>query len=194
MLQGHCQSTDCVVTNCHASYLTGLPTKHTSSEGMSVEWKFRNNYVFVSYIYMSNLHQYQRFCFWILINDVFISFFKSQEIFWHIARFNTQQFYVLSTQCIYVFCVDLRTNSHYSLHSINWLVCITETECVYCAVRTECLSQIQVNYCFMVKALPHPLPGRTEENLGAQNSNFADIRNSLGSGTNQVQCCTCGGS
>ena len=28
-------------------------------------------------------------------------------------RFNIQQFYVLSTQCIYVFCVDLRTNSDY---------------------------------------------------------------------------------
>jgi hypothetical protein len=26
--------------------------------------------------------------------------------------FNIQQFYVLPTQCIYVFCVDLRTNSH----------------------------------------------------------------------------------
>ena len=26
-----------------------------------------------------------------------------------------------------------------SLYSINWLVCITETECVYCAVRTESL-------------------------------------------------------
>jgi hypothetical protein len=29
------------------------------------------------------------------------------------ARFNVQQFYVLPTQCIYVFCVDLRTNSDY---------------------------------------------------------------------------------
>ena len=28
-------------------------------------------------------------------------------------RFNIQQFYVLPTQCIYVFCVDLRKNSHY---------------------------------------------------------------------------------
>jgi len=27
--------------------------------------------------------------------------------------FNIQQFYVLPTQCIYVFCVDLRTNSDY---------------------------------------------------------------------------------
>ena len=28
--------------------------------------------------------------------------------------------------CIYVFCVGLRTNSHYFLHNINWLVFITE--------------------------------------------------------------------
>jgi hypothetical protein len=28
-------------------------------------------------------------------------------------QFNIQQFYVLPTQCIYEFCVDLRTNSHY---------------------------------------------------------------------------------
>jgi hypothetical protein len=27
-----------------------------------------------------------------------------------------------------------------SLYSINWLVFITETECVYCAVRTEYLT------------------------------------------------------
>jgi hypothetical protein len=28
-------------------------------------------------------------------------------------QFNVHKFYVLPTQCIYVFCVDLRTNSHY---------------------------------------------------------------------------------
>ena len=28
-------------------------------------------------------------------------------------QFNIQQFYVLAIQCIYVFCVDLRTNSDY---------------------------------------------------------------------------------
>ena len=28
-------------------------------------------------------------------------------------QFNIQQFYVLPTQCICVFCVDLRTNSDY---------------------------------------------------------------------------------
>jgi hypothetical protein len=31
------------------------------------------------------------------------------------------------------------------LYNINWLVFITETECVYCAVRTGCLYTIQVN-------------------------------------------------
>ena len=35
-----------------------------------------------------------------------------------------------------------------SLYSINWLVCITETECVYCAVRTGSLHIIQV-MCFV---------------------------------------------
>ena len=28
-------------------------------------------------------------------------------------QFNIEQFYVLPTQCVYVFCVDLRTNSGY---------------------------------------------------------------------------------
>jgi hypothetical protein len=31
-----------------------------------------------------------------------------------------------------------------SLFNINWLVFITETVCVYCAVRTECLHIIQI--------------------------------------------------
>jgi hypothetical protein len=30
-----------------------------------------------------------------------------------------------------------------SLYSINWLVCVTETECVYCAVRTGYLNVFQ---------------------------------------------------
>ena len=35
-----------------------------------------------------------------------------------------------------------------SLYNINWLVCITETECVYCAVRTGYLNVIWV-ICFI---------------------------------------------
>ena len=63
------------------------------------------------------------------------------------ARFNIHKFYVLPTQCIYVFCVDLRTNSDYFPYRINWLVCITETECVYCAVRTEHLTVNNSTFC-----------------------------------------------
>ena len=37
-----------------------------------------------------------------------------------------------------------------SLYSINWLVCITETECVYCAVRTGCLYIIRNNFSIVV--------------------------------------------
>ena len=32
-----------------------------------------------------------------------------------------------------------------SLYNIKWLVCIIETKSVYCAVRTLCLSTVQVN-------------------------------------------------
>ena len=37
-----------------------------------------------------------------------------------------------------------------SLYSINWLVCITETEFVYCAVRTISLYIIQVEICALL--------------------------------------------
>jgi hypothetical protein len=33
-----------------------------------------------------------------------------------------------------------------SVYSINWLVCITETECVYCAVRTGTFNTFQVTF------------------------------------------------
>jgi hypothetical protein len=59
-------------------------------------------------------------------------------------QFNIQQFYVLPTQCIYVFCVELRT-AIISLYSINWLVFITEPEFVYSAVRAQYLNIFQVN-------------------------------------------------
>ena len=45
-------------------------------------------------------------------------------------------FYILPTHCVYVFCVDLRTNSDYFTVQ-HWLVVfMTETECVYCAIRS----------------------------------------------------------
>ena len=39
--------------------------------------------------------------------------FKGQWLLYISTEFNIQQFHVLPTQHIYVFCVDLSTNSHY---------------------------------------------------------------------------------
>jgi hypothetical protein len=44
---------------------------------------------------------------------------------------------VLPTRCTCVFCIDLRINSDYSAVHNKLSFFITETECVYCAVRTE---------------------------------------------------------
>jgi hypothetical protein len=48
---------------------------------------------------------------------IFISYsyltFESLRLILYTNRFNVQKFYVLPTRCIYVLCVDLRTNSDY---------------------------------------------------------------------------------
>ena len=56
--------------------------------------------------------------------------------------------FLSSAHTVNLFCMDLRTKAIISLYSINWLVCRTETECVYCAVRTGSLYIIQV-VCFV---------------------------------------------
>ena len=61
--------------------------------------------------------------------------------------FNTHKFYVLPTQCMCFVWIWEQT-AIISLYSINWLVCITETQSVYCAVRTGSLYTIQV-MCFV---------------------------------------------
>ena len=60
-------------------------------------------------------------------------------------QFNIQQLYVLPTQCIYVFSVDLRTNSDYFPMQHQLTGFRTETECVYCAVRTEYLNTVSLD-------------------------------------------------
>ena len=70
------------------------------------------------------------------------------------TRFNIQKCHVLPTQCIYVFCVDLRTNSDYFPIQHYLVGFITETECVYCAVRTGSLYIIQANFSVEMASLP----------------------------------------
>jgi hypothetical protein len=48
----------------------------------------------------------------ILSHDTWVMLISPSGYYMH-RQFNIQQFYVLPTQCIYVFCVDLRTNSDY---------------------------------------------------------------------------------
>ena len=54
-------------------------------------------------------------------------------------QFNIQQFYVMC------FVWISEQWAIISLYNINWLVFITETECVYCAVRTGYTTVIQVS-------------------------------------------------
>jgi hypothetical protein len=52
------------------------------------------------------------------------------------------------TVCLCVVWISEQT-AIISLYNINWLVCITETECVYSAVRTESLCIVQINLCIL---------------------------------------------
>jgi hypothetical protein len=59
------------------------------------------------------------------------------------ARFNIKQFYVLPTQYTCFVWISEQT-AIISLYSINWLV-FTTKECVYYAVRTECIYYFTYN-------------------------------------------------
>jgi hypothetical protein len=69
------------------------------------------------------------------------------------ARFNIKKFYVLPTHCMCFLWISERT-AIISLYSINWLVFITETESVYCAVRTGSVNILEVNlFSFLVRTV-----------------------------------------
>jgi hypothetical protein len=59
-------------------------------------------------------------------------------------QFNIHKSHVLPTLCIYNFVWISEQTAFISLYSINWLVSITETECVYCAVRIGSLNTTKV--------------------------------------------------
>ena len=57
-----------------------------------------------------------------------------------------QKFYILWTDLLYVFVWAPGQAAIISLYCINRQVFITETEFVYCAVKTDSLNIIQVNF------------------------------------------------
>ena len=63
-------------------------------------------------------------------------------------QFNIQQFYPHSVFMCFVWIWE--QTAIISLYSINWLVFMTETECVYCAVRTGSLYIKRINLSFSV--------------------------------------------
>ena len=68
--------------------------------------------------------------------------FKAWDLF-YVPPALTFRNAVFCPQCVYVFCVDLRTNINISLYGINLLVFITKAESAYCTVRTGSLNQIK---------------------------------------------------
>ena len=61
------------------------------------------------------------------------------------TTFNIIQFYILATQCIYVFCIDLRTVA-ISLCSRNWFVFINPTRCISFLGKSVSLNIILINH------------------------------------------------
>jgi hypothetical protein len=66
--------------------------------------------------------------------------FKASDLF-YVPTALTFRNSLFCPQCIYMFCVDLRTNRNTSLYRINLLVFRNKAESVYCAVRTGSLNQ-----------------------------------------------------
>ena len=77
---------------------------------------------------------------------LYIKLLKPKTHFMY-RQFNIQKSYVVPTQCIYVFCMDNRTNSDYLTIQHHLIGLIAEAERVYCAVRTVSLSQTDTTLC-----------------------------------------------
>ena len=75
----------------------------------------------------------------------------------------------------------------FSLYSINWLVCITETVSVYCAVQTESLNVTEVKFCLQDGHRAHveyPPMFQTDH----QHAAFTWRRNERSPETSKKQC------
>jgi len=73
---------------------------------------------------------------------------SSSVVTLYTIKFNIKQSYVLPTQCVYVFVWISEQTAIISLCSNNWLVVVTDRECVYCAVRTGSSYRIRVSFHF----------------------------------------------
>ena len=76
----------------------------------------------------------------VILDGCLFNNLKPASQFMH-QKFNIKIFYVLSTQCIWLFCTDLRTKQLLLPRRIFIRsIFIIKVQCVYCAVRTVYLS------------------------------------------------------
>jgi len=98
-------------------------------------------------------------------------------------QFNIQQFYVLPTQLYLCFVRIWEQTAIISPYSISWLAFITETDCVYCAVRTESLNLTQFKFDWKIRGSPCSIPGRSKSDCGGRSGTGAVFLRKLRSST-----------
>jgi hypothetical protein len=64
--------------------------------------------------------------------------FKAQWLL-HVPLGLTLKNFSWCSHCIYIFCIDLRTNRNPTLYNIKWLVFLLQLDSVYCAICTKSL-------------------------------------------------------
>ena len=61
------------------------------------------------------------------------------------TRFSIKKLYILPAQCVYVLCVGIVNREWVLFINTDWITaCITEAECVYCAVRIDSLENVSI--------------------------------------------------
>ena len=87
--------------------LCRFKTQQKCTDTLYGKWRTQNAFVLCGSQNKQRLFPYTALIDWFVYRD-WVCLMRGTD--W---AFNIQQFYVLPTQCIYVFCVDLRTNSDY---------------------------------------------------------------------------------
>ena len=77
---------------------------------------------------------------------------------------NAPEISTLFLQCILCFIWISGQTAYIYLHSINWLDFVSETECVYCAVRTGSLTIIHVTFSLLSVCVTAHAVGRLASN------------------------------
>jgi hypothetical protein len=128
-IAGSCQATLCNIPDGRRAHTAAGPWNHVNSDSVTRS---------VQLLKLQTLYSSPLFCY-------------ASEAKWLLSehpdlKFKNPTFCPHSVFVCFVWISE--QTAIISLHSIKWLVFTTETECVYCAVRTESLYTIQVHLVF----------------------------------------------